>query len=388
MSVGVPRAEGGVLLVVGTRPEAIKLAPVAMELSRRGIPSRCLLTGQHDTNELGSLLRRIGVNHSQVRSGADRQHRSGLAARFVDIQRVIHDELDVSDWRCIVVQGDTSSTLAGAITGFLSGVPVAHVEAGLRTFDLSRPFPEEGVRQLVARVATVHLAPTELAASHLMREGIGRELIRVTGNTGLDALRLLRSASPPSVAEPGLLVLTMHRRESWGAGMARTLAAIRDFVSTRADLRLTAVSHPNPAVDRAMRGALSGVSNCRVVSPLPYESMVDLLASASVVLTDSGGIQEEGHAMGIPLVILREETERPEVLDGGLAALSGTSGESVVAALISMLETSPSLVGQFRETRLGDGFASARCVDALSQVLESSGPTAGNPLGPGITAAQ
>jgi UDP-N-acetylglucosamine 2-epimerase (non-hydrolysing) len=278
----------------------------------------------------------------------------------------------------VVVQGDTTTTLAGALAGYYHRVPVAHVEAGLRTGDRYSPFPEELNRRLVSQLATLHLAPTPAAAARLLAEGVAPVEVVVTGNTVVDALLYaLEHPTPPSEASlraalddgrPVLLV-TAHRRESWGERLAEIGKAIADLASSEPELLIVFPIHRNEVVRQAILPSVEGLSNVVVVEPLPYGEFVALLSRAWAVLTDSGGIQEEAPTLGKPVLVLRPATERPEGVHHGSSLVIGTKRAEIVAAVRRLRDPAVYAAMQPLRNPYGDGRAAARSIEAIAHHL-------------------
>jgi UDP-N-acetylglucosamine 2-epimerase (non-hydrolysing) len=273
-----------------------------------------------------------------------------------------------------VVQGDTTTTLCGALAAFYSGVPVAHVEAGLRTGDLRQPFPEELNRVLTARMAALHFAATSAAADNLLREGIS-ENVWITGNTGIDAVLAIRDrlergqlAAPDSGydrAGKRLILVTAHRRESFGEGFERICQALAK-IAGRNDVHVVYPVHPNPNVQTIVNGRLRGHPNITLTEPLGYVPFVDLMRRSYLILTDSGGIQEEGPSLGKPVLVLREKTERPEAVEAGTVKLVGTDMDRIVRETANLLDCPNEYARMSRiHNPYGDGHASERIETAL-----------------------
>ncbi len=274
-----------------------------------------------------------------------------------------------------IVQGDTTTTLCGALAGFYKHVPVAHVEAGLRTGDLQQPFPEELNRVLAARMATLHFAATGRAAQNLLREGVAADRIVVTGNTGIDALLYVEQGlisgryglSSGYKPEPGrkLILVTAHRRENFGAGLERICSALVQLAD-REDVQVIVPVHPNPQVQAAVRRHLASHPRICLVAPLDYVPFVDLMRQCHHLLTDSGGIQEEGPSLGKPVLVLREKTERPEAVSAGTAKLVGTSVRRIVSESTLLLDSEQEYNSMARrQNPYGDGHACQRIASAL-----------------------
>jgi UDP-N-acetylglucosamine 2-epimerase (non-hydrolysing) len=275
----------------------------------------------------------------------------------------------------ILVQGDTTTTFCGALAGFYRGIPVGHVEAGLRTGDFAHPFPEEMNRVLTTRLATLHFAPTEAAAQNLRSEGVESGRIFVTGNTGIDAVietrdglasgRLRSQGLPALDSRKKLILVTAHRRESFGDGFECMCEALARLAA-RGDVEIVYPVHPNPNVTEVVNRRLSSCPAIKLVEPLPYVPFVDLMRRAHVLLTDSGGIQEEGPSLGKPVLVMREETERPEAIQAGTARLTGTDPDRIVAETALLLEDEAEYQRRSQvHNPYGDGCASARIRDII-----------------------
>ncbi|MDQ2776474.1 MAG: UDP-N-acetylglucosamine 2-epimerase (non-hydrolyzing) [Acidobacteriota bacterium] len=369
-----------VLIVFGTRPEAIKLCPLVAALRSPAyaglIPVVCV-TGQQ--REL--LDQVLNVFHLQpdydlalMQPG---QTLTGLTSRLLAALEPVLSELKPS---LVVVQGDTTTTFCAGLAAFYRGVPVAHVEAGLRTWDLSAPFPEELNRTVTSRLASLHFAPTEWAAANLRREGVPEERIQITGNTGIDAVLAVREAlekgelaAPPLPIEGGkkLVVVTAHRRESFGDGFTRICQAVSDLAS-RDDVQVIWPIHPNPNVAGPVNSLLGDRPNIALIDPLEYVGFVDLLRRAYLVITDSGGIQEEGPSLGKPILVLREKTERPEAVEAGTVKLVGSDRDAIVREAARLLDDD---VEYQRRSQVhnpyGDGKASQRIADRIASFLNA-----------------
>ncbi|GAA0627740.1 UDP-N-acetylglucosamine 2-epimerase (non-hydrolyzing) [Kutzneria viridogrisea] len=367
-----------VLLLAGTRPEALKVAPVALALEEvPWLRPVIVHSGQH-VGMVEQALVPFGLRPDVF---LPLRREIGSQAELVSALLPRLDELIVRRGpAAVLVQGDTSTALAGALAGYWRGVPVAHLEAGLRTGDLGSPFPEEGNRQMIARIAALHLAPTEAAARALRSESLPGKQIVVTGNTVVDALTHVAGAGLPARspvlaglerqldAEGGRLVLTtLHRRESWGLPADRVLAAVRSVVDRHRDVHVLLPVHPNPAVRAQVLGALQGHDRIWICEPLDYPDLVRALRRSALVITDSGGIQEEAPSFGVPVLVVRDSTERTEAVDAGYAWLVGTDDTRIVAEADWVLSSGLRL--PTGRNPFGDGQAAGRVVSALRRLL-------------------
>jgi UDP-N-acetylglucosamine 2-epimerase (non-hydrolysing) len=331
-----------VLCLFGTRPEIIKLAPVLRELEAR--PDRFetihVASSQH-TELLHPFVRHFGIRVDRDLGvmEADQTPTQVVSRVLAALEPALEQEAP----DLLLVQGDTTTAMAGTVAGFFAGIPVGHVEAGLRSGDPASPFPEEMNRRLITRLARYHFAATSHNVETLLSEGVPKENIALTGNPVVDALLAAleqRHLSPELVAELAairaqkLLVLTTHRRESFGATMTGNLEVLRRFVEHREDVALAFPVHPNPQVREPTRAVLAGAPRVHLLEPLGYPDFIHLLSRAWLIVSDSGGIQEEAPTLGKALLVLRENTERPEALEAGVARLVGGSPER----LESMLE--------------------------------------------------
>ena len=369
--MGIPLSR--VLCVFGTRPEAIKMAPVVAELrARPGIDCSVAVTGQH-REMLDEMLDLFGIlpDHDLDLMTAG-QTPSQVAARVL---AGIDELIAKCEPNWVVVQGDTTTAMAVGLGAFHAGVRVAHVEGGLRTHDRRQPFPEEFNRRVVSMVADLHFAPTAAAQANLLAEGIPDTDVIVTGNTVVDAFvemagRPFDPAGTPLEGLPlddgRLVVLTAHRRESFGAPLNEALLAARHLVERYDDVRIVYPVHPNPDVQTAAFEVLGDVDRVHLVAPLDYRCFVGLLSAAELILTDSGGIQEEAPSVGVPVLVLRDVTERPEAVEAGTARLVGTSAARITAEASGLLDDPvayQAMAGAMNP--YGDGRARIRIADAL-----------------------
>lgn len=363
-----------ILVLLGTRPEAIKLASVVAALRERAEGARVVVvaTGQHEDlldDALGSLDLQVDENLQIMRPDQD------LYDVGVGCLRGLRPLMRRLDPGLVVVQGDTATAMYGALVGYYHRARVAHVEAGLRSGDKWAPFPEENFRRIADVLSDYYFAPTRLARDHLVAEGVPLEKINVTGNTVVDAVLSLaaRSSEPrdPALREAlnsgrRIVLVTVHRRESFGEPLRQVFDALRELAETHPGYLFVYPVHPNPNVRRPAREILAGLSNFRLIEPLSYSDLVHALSRSWVTFTDSGGIQEEAPSFGVPVVVLRRVTERPEGIEAGVARLAGTEGESIVRVGEELLgdDDVRRRMSQ-RRNPYGDGRAGERIADIL-----------------------
>jgi len=355
-----------VVCVIGTRPEAIKMAPVVAALhAREQIHCVVVATAQH-RGLLDQMLQRlvVPVDHDLDLMTGDQTPNQLMANMLPALDKLLAAErADI-----VLAQGDTVSVLGAALTAFHRKIPFGHVEAGLRTHDLERPYPEEGYRQMVARIAHWHFAPTKGAALHLREEGIASDRIHVTGNTGIDTLlQTVAKLGPMSQQDHRTILLTAHRRESFGNPLHNVFTAVRQLADRREDVEIVYPVHPNPNVREHARTMLGGHPRIRLLPPQDYFDFVELMRSATLILTDSGGIQEEAPALGKPVLVLRDTTERPEGVEAGVAQLVGTDIGAIVDGTENLLDNAEIYARMAKGVSpFGDGRAAARIVDLLA----------------------
>ena len=362
-----------IMLVFGTRPEAIKMCPLVLETrSRDCFDTVVCVTGQH-REMLDSVLHAFHVSPDHDLSIMDSEQTLYDISQKVmtGIRGVIESEKpDV-----VLVHGDTTTTFAAAVSSFYSEVPVGHVEAGLRTYNMRSPYPEEFNRQAVDAIADLCFAPTETSRENLLREGKRPDNIFVTGNTGIDALRttVRNDFAHPDLdwaSDSRLVILTAHRRENLGDPMRRIFSAIRRVVDEHPDLKVIYPVHLNPAVAEAADSAFADHMRIRLIPPLDVLSFHNFIARSYLILTDSGGIQEEAPSLGKPVLVLRDTTERPEGVAAGTLKLAGT-GETAVYESFKALVTDSTLYKSMSNASnpYGDGFSSKRIADILMKWL-------------------
>jgi len=361
------------LFVFGTRPEAIKMAPVVRHMQSRpeDFSVRVAVTAQHrQMLDQALAVFRITPDYD-LNTMAPGQTLTASASRILAALEPVYADARPD---IVFVQGDTTTTLYGALAAFYARVPVGHIEAGLRTGDLAQPFPEEMNRVLTGRIAALHFASTEGARKNLLAEGVADRAIHVTGNSGIDAVlnvsgRLISGELPGSKwdfidAGKKLIVVTAHRRESFGGGFENICRALREL-ARRPDVAIVYPVHRNPNVQDPVQRHLGGVANIHLIEPLDYVPFVDLMRRATILLTDSGGIQEEGPSLGKPVVVMREKTERPEAVEAGTVRLVGTDESLIVGEVVRLLEDEGLRDAMSRRHNpYGDGHASERIADA------------------------
>jgi UDP-N-acetylglucosamine 2-epimerase (non-hydrolysing) len=354
---------------MGTRPEVIKLAPVVAELQRNSSSDVVLVSSGQHREMLDQMLELFGLV-PDVDLGVMRVEQR-LCELTSDLMRGLGATLASLEPDWVLVQGDTTTTLCGALAGYYAGIPVAHVEAGLRSGDNRAPFPEEGNRRLVTPLARLHFCPTAISAGNLAAESVPPEFVRVTGNTIIDALlwavARVRALPAPALprARPRRILLTVHRRENHGEAL-RDVARAARALAGRGDTEIVFPMHRSPAVRDVAVPELDGVPGIHLCDPLDYLSLVHVLDSCDLVLTDSGGLQEEGPTLGKPVLVLRDTTERPEAVAAGVARLVGTETAAVYDAAARLLDDPVAYAAMAHpENPFGDGRASSRIVEAL-----------------------
>lgn len=383
-----PTAPVAVMAVYGTRPEAIKMAPLVLALrSDPRFRVHVVVTGQH-REMLDQVNESFGiVPDRDLDIHAPRQTLTDIATRTLQGLAPVLEELRPD---AVLVQGDTSTTFFATLAAFYAGVAVVHAEAGLRTGNRYSPFPEEINRRLTSHLATLHLAPTAASRLNLLRENIDPGAIVVTGNSVIDAL-LLTVASRPRIGDPALadrlqrgrpvVLVTAHRRESWGQPLRQVGRALARLAAAHPDHDFVLPAHRNPVVREAILPAVEHCPNVVVTEPLPYAQFCALLERSSIVLTDSGGVQEEGPSLGKPILVMRETTERPEAVAAGTARLVGTDEEAIVDAVATLITDHDAYEVMARAVNpYGDGRAAERTVQALARhfglggLVEEFGP--------------
>jgi UDP-N-acetylglucosamine 2-epimerase (non-hydrolysing) len=363
-----------VVVILGTRPEAIKLVPVirALQCQSDEFETRVIVTGQH-RHMLDQVLQLFRITpDADLALMRPNQSLNELFGRVVGALDTL---LSVARPDVLLVQGDTTTAFATALAGFYRSIPVAHLEAGLRSYDLRNPFPEEANRRLTSIVASIHFSPTARAAEALIQEGTPPSQVAVTGNTVVDALQALvdapfsfRNTPVENLNLNGerVILVTSHRRESWGQELENICLALRDIVNAFPDVAVVYPVHLNPNVRKTVRALLAGSDRVHLTDPLDYATFINLAKRSFFILTDSGGVQEEAPTLGKPLLLLRKVTERPEAFEAGRADIVGTSREDIVAAAARLLSDADRYVAMATGANpYGDGRAAERVVLAL-----------------------
>jgi UDP-N-acetylglucosamine 2-epimerase (non-hydrolysing) len=367
-----------ILVVYGTRPEAIKVAPLITALAASAhLTPVVAVTGQHrEMLDQVNAMFEIVPQHDLNIFG-QRQSLEGITCRALEgVCGVIAEEKPDA----VLVQGDTTTCFAAALAAFYQKVPVIHLEAGLRTGDAYNPFPEEMNRSMVSRIAALHLAPTDTSRHNLLAEGIPQQRIMVTGNTVIDALLEVASRRLP-LTNPDLLklgdrrmvLITAHRRESWGEPMARAARAMARLAHMFPEVQFLLPAHLNPAVREILLPHLQHLANVLITQPLDYSDFVGAMQACDIVLTDSGGVQEEAPSLGKPVLVMRETTERPEAVVAGTVKLVGTDEDRIVNEVSRLLTDRSAYEAMAKAVNpYGDGLASDRCVQSIEHFFGHS----------------
>jgi len=362
-----------ILVVFGTRPELIKLAPIILEARLRApaVTLTICSTGQHKemlNQALQAFDIKADVSLNLMQANQSITSVAALLLTALDKTLRRHNP-DV-----VVVQGDTTTALVGALVSFFLGIPVAHIEAGLRTGDLNSPFPEEGNRKLIAQLARWHFAPTKRAAENLYNEGVMPHKVTVTGNTVVDAIKSIKAMweiQPYSgqavnfFPDKPLVLITTHRRENFGARLRNICKAIRILSQSHPEFGFVFPVHLNPNVTEIVLNELQEINNLKLTAPVDFETSLYLQSRAVLILTDSGGIQEEAPSFGVPCIVMRQHTERTEGLDQGFAYLAGMDTTEIVQAFEACLKNRPAAALSGARNPYGDGFASARIITTI-----------------------
>ncbi|MGD8628405.1 MAG: UDP-N-acetylglucosamine 2-epimerase (non-hydrolyzing) [bacterium] len=366
-----------VAIIVGTRPEAIKMAPIAIEArKRRGVKPVLILTAQHRKmcDDVLEIFRLRPDHDLDIMK--PRQSLFEVTARLV---RKLEGVIRAEKPDIVLVQGDTTSTFVGSLAAYYLKIPVGHVEAGLRTYRKYSPFPEEINRKLTSALTDLHFAATSTARDSLLAEGVPRRRISVVGNPVIDALlhvasRRYRFSSKRLAAidfkRNRVIAVTAHRRESWGPSFEGMMRALREIVRRHTGAMVVFPVHPNPNVRGTVRKILGGVERVLLIDPLDYKDFVKLLKSCSFIITDSGGIQEEAPSLGKPVLLMREVTERPEAVKAGAVKIVGTTESRIVSAATELLESEKTYRKMLvRRNPYGDGHAAQKIMDVIARRL-------------------
>ena len=376
-----------VLIVVGTRPEVIKLAPLYREFQRRSdrIRPLCCVTGQHR-----DLLDPL-IHFFHIRSDYDLnvfREDQGLSDVTTRVIARLEPVLASEKPDMVLVQGDTTSAFAAAVAAFYKRIPVGHVEAGLRSHDRFRPYPEEVNRACISRIADLHFCPTRGAAQNLLTEGIPEPSVFVTGNTVIDALLTTRKLVAkegtigqgvrwPGLSEHRMVLVTAHRRESFGTGLKNLSLALIDIAEKYDDVMIVASLHPNPHVRGPVQRLLGSRTRIKLIEPQDYMAFVSLMTQCFLIITDSGGIQEEAPSLCKPVLVAREVTERPEAVSCGAARMVGTDRAAIVREASRLLDDPVFYASMIvSENPFGDGRASQRIADIVESFVDRAGANA------------
>jgi UDP-N-acetylglucosamine 2-epimerase (non-hydrolysing) len=384
-----------VAVFIGTRPEAIKCAPVVHALREHpDLEPIVVSTGQHSAM-LRQALEPFGITPDE--DLAVMRHNQTLAGLTARLMEGIDDALERLAPSFTLVQGDTTTTMVGALASFYRRIPVGHIEAGLRTGDVTQPFPEEVNRRIVSPVARLHFPPTERSANNLLAEGIDPATVLVTGNTVIDALHMevgrqaagdiglslddeLHGMIGEGFGQKPIVLITGHRRENFGSGFESMCGAIAGLAERFEDYLFVYPVHLNPNVKGPVHEMLGGLPNVRLIEPIGYSLFVRLMHASRIVLTDSGGVQEEAPGLGKPVLVMRNTTERPEGVDAGTVKLVGTDAGRITHEVSELIEDEAAYERMAQaKNPYGDGKASARIVDAIARVLS------GEPIGQGAS---
>ncbi|CCO25026.1 non-hydrolyzing UDP-N-acetylglucosamine 2-epimerase [Maridesulfovibrio hydrothermalis] len=357
--------------VVGTRPEAIKMAPLIQHLTDRdGVETKLISTGQH-RSQLDQVFSYFNIAADvDLNLMSTVKNLNELTANALLGVDALLDDINPD---FLLVQGDTTTAFVGALAAFNRQIPVGHVEAGLRSGNIMNPYPEEANRRMVSVFATLNFAPTEIAKRKLLDEGVASEKILVTGNTVVDALHSISgkvNALPSHIAkvvdsDKRIILVTAHRRESLGKPLENICGAIERIAKQYADVEIIFPVHKNPKVRETVFSILSDIDRVHLIEPLDYFDFISVMKQSSLILSDSGGVQEEAPSFGVSVLIMRNTTERPEALESGALKLVGTESDSIVEHAQEFLNGTLDKSGLIAGNPFGDGFASKRIVDAV-----------------------
>ncbi len=357
-----------IAFIFGTRPEVIKLAPVILELKKYPELYRVLIINTEQQKELSNqTLGYFGLKSDyNLDAMRDNQTLAGVQTRIMNSLDDVYNKEKID---AVVVQGDTMTVLCGALTAFYHKIPLLHVEAGLRSYDKFEPFPEEGIRQMVSRIADINFAPTEANREALLKENIKPATVHVVGNTVIDALSCLSENvleasraffSSQNISTEKLVLITVHRRENHGERLDNIIKAITVLAEKYSDFTFVLPVHPNPNVKLKIEKNLAGLKNIKLLPPLDYPNLVYLMKHAHLILSDSGGIQEEAPAFGCPVIVLRYETERKEGIEAGVSVLAGADYDKIVSESDKILSKTKQQTRLCVKNPYGDGLSSVR----------------------------
>lgn len=367
-----------ILCIYGTRPEAIKMAPVVHELRKAGVPTEVCITAQHremldQVNAFFEIVPDYDLNIMQPG-----QTLNGLTSRLFG---ALDEALLQANPDWVLVHGDTTTSAVAAWAAFHRGIKVAHVEAGLRTRNKQAPYPEEVNRQITGRIADMHFAPTPTAKSNLMQEAISADDIHVTGNTVIDALHMglakieagatsadLELIKSLLTNQARVVTITGHRRENFGEGFEQLCRAVKELALRYPDVQWIYPVHLNPNVQEPVKRILGDLANVHLIAPIDYPAFIYLMQKSYLILTDSGGVQEEAPSLGKPVLVMRDTTERPEAVESGTVKLTGTHAATIVHEVVQLLDNSTLYEGMSKAINpYGDGLAAQRIAHFFSQ---------------------
>ena len=358
-----------ILTIFGTRPEAIKMAPLVLHMSQN-LDVKVCVTGQH--REMLDQVLDLFKIIPDFDLGLMKQNQN-LANLTGDILNGVTQILQYEKFDWVLIQGDTTSSMAGAMAAFYHKIPVGHVEAGLRTYDLESPFPEELNRQFTSKMACLHFAPTAESKHNLLKEGFSENNISITGNTVIDALKwVLKHSAPINLALPfdlqqfRIILVTGHRRENFGEGFRKICEALREIAHQKPDVQIVFPVHLNPNLREPVYSILSRIPNLHLLEPLEYSQFVHLMKNSTLILTDSGGVQEEAPSLGKPVLVMRDKTERPEAEKVGTVKLVGVNRDTIIDETMCLLNNTEAYRKMaYAHNPYGDGTASKKIMEAL-----------------------
>jgi UDP-N-acetylglucosamine 2-epimerase (non-hydrolysing) len=361
-----------IALLVGTRPDAIKMAPVALALKNSSYFKPFIIASAQHRELLDQVIHsfnlKVDVDFDLMKENQD------LFYITENLVKNMKEILQSQNFDFLLVQGDTTTSFVAALCAFYEKIPIGHIEAGLRTFDKYQPFPEEINRVFIDDISDLLFPPTQWSRNNLIKCGVSKEKIYVTGNTGIDSLKWIIKNTEPDKRidelisrDKKLILFTCHRRENFGEPVKHIFQAVKE-IAKRKDVVIIYPVHPNPNVKKPADRILGGLENVKLIDPIKYKDMIFLLSKARIVLTDSGGIQEEAPSFKVPVLILRNKTERPEGIEAGIAKLLGTDKNKIIKEVISLLDNKDERDKMIRdENPYGDGKASERILKTLYQ---------------------